>query len=107
MGFRVHEGFEFKDGPSGDVLPSTTMLTIIGLICRRVIGHIQCGPPRTTFGPRDALKRSKALPWDFNVLDEDTAAGNTFALRAGFILHLAACYGILASAEQFGGSAMY
>ena len=108
MGLRVHEGFEVHDGDTGNILQSPTMLCIIGLICRRVVARIHLGPPCTTFGTiRHPRVRSKQFPWGFNVSDPATAEGNTFAIRTAFVLHLAASYGVLATAEQPNGSVMY
>ena len=108
MGLRVHEGFELQDGADGDIMDPATMLCIIGLICRRVVAYIHLGPPCTTFGTmRRPRLRSKQVPWGFDPNDPATREGNSFAARTAFVLHLAASYGILASAEQPGGSVMY
>ena len=108
LGLEVHPGFEIKDGAHGDVLRSSTMLYIIGLICRRVVRCFHVAPVCTTFGTlRRPRSRSKVCPFGFNPDDAATAEGNAFALRAACILQLCDFYQLLCSAEQPGGSVMY
>ena len=51
MGLNAHIGFELSDGDCGDVLNSTTMLAIVGLICQRVVAYIHCAPPKPALLP--------------------------------------------------------
>ena len=107
-GFVVHPGFDLADGPSGDVLQSDTMLHIIGLVCRRVVAYFHVAPVCTTFGTmRRPRLRSKRIPWGFDHACPVTVEGNRLAIRAAFILHLCASFGLLATAEQPLGSVMY
>ena len=50
---------------------------------------------------------ASSMPWGFVPSEARTSAGNAFAIRTAFILHLAASYGTLVSAEQPAGSVMY
>ncbi len=107
-GLSVHPGFDIADGELGDVLAVSTFLSIVGLICRRVIRAWHVGPVCTTFGTlRMPRLRSKLEPFGFNPSDPATALGNRFAMRGGFILSLCHHYGLICSIEQPRGSVMY
>ena len=49
-GLRVHQGFELQTGSTGNILECSTMLRIVGLICRRVIRCFHVAPVCCTFG---------------------------------------------------------
>jgi len=51
--------------------------------------------------------RSKAQVWGFNPHDPETAWGDKLAMRAAFLFHLCAAYGLLGSAEQPSASIMF
>ncbi|OLQ08921.1 hypothetical protein AK812_SmicGene7499 [Symbiodinium microadriaticum] len=59
------------------------------------------------FRGRGSLLRSRAVPWGFDPNDSRTREGNHLASRVGYILHLAAAYGILTTAEQPLGSVLF
>ncbi len=107
-GLSVHPGFDIADGESGDILAVSTFLSIIGLICRRVIRAWHVAPVCTTFGTlRRPRLRSKLEPFGFNPSEPATSLGNRFAIRGGFILSLCHHYGLICSVEQPRGSVMY
>ena len=107
-GFRVHPGFDVRDGTLGDILQPSTFLTIIGLIARRVIKFWHVAPVCTTFGTlRRPRLRSILEPFGFRPDDAHTHEGNQFAMRGGFILWLCIHYSLVCSMEQPGGSVMY
>ena len=107
-GLSVHPGFDIADGELGDVLAVSTFLSIVGLICRRVIRAWHVAPVCTTFGAlRRPRLRSKLEPFGFNPSDPATSLGNRFAMRGGFILSLCHYYGLICSIEQPRGSVMY
>lgn len=108
LGFRVHPGFEVRDGPTGDVLVEATFLAAIGLVARRVIRILHVAPVCTTFGTlRRPRVRSKQSPFGFDPSEKATSEGNHFAVRAAFLLFLCHHYNILGTAEQPGGSVMF
>ena len=107
-GFRVHPGFDIKDGAVGDVLRPSTFLAIIGLLVRRVVRFWHVAPVCTTFGTlRRPRLRSLLAPFGFDPDEPHTHIGNQFAMRGGFILWLCLCYNLVCSIEQPGGSVMY
>lgn len=107
-GLCCHPGFEIKDGEHGNVLGTAAFLAIVGLICRRVIRSWHVAPVCTTFGTlRRPRLRSLLEPFGFNPDDSDTAEGNQFAMRGGFVLWLCYAYDLLCTMEQPGGSVMY
>ncbi|CAE7454060.1 SUF4 [Symbiodinium sp. CCMP2592] len=102
-GLRVHSGFS-----ADDILQPHTMLAIIGLLCRRVIAYIHISIPFPSFGTmRRPRLRSRDAPWGFDPSEACTREGNLLATRVEQILHVAASYGALASAEQPLGSVLY
>eukprot|EP00438_Fugacium_kawagutii_P004250 Skav217520 [mRNA] locus=scaffold647:242806:246940:- [translate_table: standard] len=107
-GFRVHPGFDIRDGSLGDVLRKSTFLCIIGLIARRVVRCWHVAPVCTTFGTlRRPRLRSILEPFGFQPDEVHTHEGNQFAMRGGFILWLCLHYSLVCSMEQPGGSVMY
>lgn len=107
-GLSVHPGFDISGGEVGDVLAASTFLSIIGLICRRVVRVWHVAPVCTTFGTlRRPRLRSKLEPFGFNPCEPATSLGNRFAIRGGFILFLCHFYGLICSIEQPRGSVMY
>ena len=107
-GLSVHPGFDISGGEVGDVLAASTFLSIIGLICRRVVRVWHVAPVCTTFGTlRRPRLRSKLEPFGFNPCEPATSLGNRFAIRGGFILFLCHFYGLICRIEQPRGSVMY
>ena len=107
-GLRVHQGFELQTGSTGNILECSTMLCIVGLICRRVIRCFHVAPVCCTFGTlRKPRLRSRGIPAGFNLDDPDTSLGNRFAWRAAYILNLCLHYNLQCSVEQPGGSVMF
>lgn len=108
IGLTVLPGFDIADGDTGDVLAASTFLTIVGLICRRVIRAWHVAPVCTTFGTlRRPRLRSELEPFGFDPSEPATSLGNRFAMRGGFILCLCHLYGLICSIEQPRGSVMY
>lgn len=107
-GLSVHPGFDISGGEVGDVLAASTFLSIIGLICRRVVRVWHVAPVCTTFGTlRRPRLRSKLEPFGFNPCEPATSLGNRFAIRGGFILFLCHFFGLICRIEQPRGSVMY
>ena len=108
-GLRAHPGFDIlKDPDVGDFNSKATLWAIMGLILRRVILLWHFGPPCTTFGTmRRPRLRSKMIPFGFDPSDATTRAGNLYAMRTAFMLHLVQAMGLLGSCEQPRGSTMF
>ena len=107
-GFCVHPGFDLAVQSDGDSAHSTTMLHIIGLICRRVVAYFHIALGCRTFGNMYRPRvRSKTIPAGFDPSHRESREDTQLARRAAFLLHLCAAHGLAASCEQPLGSVMY